>query len=71
MPWANDGLKRQIASPIGSSNLEWDAALPLVLERVALFGATAAQEGCRFALEPLPGVRDGMGDLLNAFDFVR
>ena len=25
----------------------------------------------RFALEPLPGVRDGAGDLLNAFDFVR
>jgi phospholipase C len=25
----------------------------------------------RFALDPLPGVRDGAGDLLNAFDFVR
>ena len=25
----------------------------------------------RFALEPLPGVRDGVGDLLNAFDFAR
>ena len=25
----------------------------------------------RFGLEPLPGVRDGAGDLLNAFDFVR
>jgi len=25
----------------------------------------------RFALEPLPGMRDGAGDLLNAFDFVR
>jgi phospholipase C len=25
----------------------------------------------RFALEPLSGVRDGAGDLLNAFDFVR
>jgi len=25
----------------------------------------------RFALEPLPGVRDGAGDLLNAFDLVR
>jgi phospholipase C len=25
----------------------------------------------RFALDPLPGVRDGAGDLLNAFDFAR
>lgn len=41
-----------LASPIGSSALRWDEALLLVLERVALFGETAAEEGCRFALEP-------------------
>src|SRR5439155_1112936 len=41
-----------LASPIGSSAQEWEEALPLVLERVGLFGETAGREGCRFALEP-------------------
>jgi sugar phosphate isomerase/epimerase len=46
------GAPPPLASPIGASSMPWEEALPLVLERVALFGEIAGSEGCRFALEP-------------------
>lgn len=44
-----------LASTLGHSALEWDAVLPLVVERSARFGQVAAEEGCRLALEPHVG----------------
>ncbi len=41
-----------IVTPIGATELQWEEALPLALDRIASFGQLAADEGCRIALEP-------------------
>jgi sugar phosphate isomerase/epimerase len=51
-----------IASVIGHSDQEWDAVFPTLVDRAARFGAIAASEGCRLALEP------HVGPLLNSPD---
>lgn len=48
------GARPVIASTLGHG-ADWEAALPLILERVARFGAVAKEEGCRLALEPHAG----------------
>lgn len=44
-----------ITTGLGSSDLGWDEAFPLIVERTRRFGGMAAAEGCRLAIEPHVG----------------